>query len=81
MYYMPRVDDNTFICNSGDRDCYENIKLAIELATNDSFVCNCLPGCYEVSYNAETTLVKLGDKSYITRSQSLLKDFTTDYIQ
>lgn len=67
LYYMPRISDSTTICNRDNWQCYESIKLAIELATNDTFHCNCLPGCFEISYDAEISTARLGTEGFAVR--------------
>lgn len=80
LYYMPRVDVNTNICNRDDWTCYEEIKKAVELASNDTYQCNCLPGCFEISYGADISTARLGTGGFMIK-QNIIKELgTPDYI-
>lgn len=77
---MPRVNDNTSICNRDDWECYEKIKLAIELATNDTFQCNCLPACFEMSYTADVSAAQLGTDGFFLR-QKVIRVTNSDFVK
>lgn len=80
LYYMPRVNDDTSICNRDDWECYEKIKLAIELATNDTFQCNCLPACFEMGYTADVTAAQLGTDGFFVR-QKVVRITDSDFVK
>lgn len=80
LYYMPRVDENTTICNRDDWTCYERIQLAIETATNDTFQCNCLPGCFEISYYADVSSARLGTEGFLLK-QRLIRVTNSSYVK
>lgn len=67
LYYMPRIKIDTKICNRNDWYCYESVKLAIESSTNNTFECNCLPGCFEIGYGADISTARLGTDGFIIR--------------
>lgn len=69
LYYMPRVNKDTTICNRDDWTCYDNIKLAIELNTNDSYKCSCLPSCFELSYVSDISHATLGTGDFSLRQE------------
>lgn len=80
LYYMPRVDEKTNICNRDDWECYEKIKRAIEMAVNDTYECQCLPGCFEISYGSEISTALLGLEGYMIK-QNIIKNMgTTEFI-
>lgn len=80
LYYMPRVDENTVICNRDDWHCYDKIKLAIELSLNDTYQCNCLPGCFEINFMADLSAVRLGTEGFILR-QNYLQGQNPKFVQ
>lgn len=80
LYYMPRFDESTNICNRDDWQCYETIKLAVESASNDSFQCNCLPGCFEMNYGAEVSTARLGTEGFEIRENAMRALGTPEYI-
>lgn len=53
MYYLPRIREDISICGGTDQYCVRNVMRLIESKTNSSFVCNCLPSCYAINYEAE----------------------------
>lgn len=81
LYYMPRLDDSTNVCNRDDWQCSETIKLAVELASNDSFRCNCLPGCFELNYAADVSTARLGVEGYDIKQQFVQKLGDAGYIR
>lgn len=80
LYYMPRVDENTTICNRDDWTCYERIQLAIETASNDTFRCNCLPGCFEINYYADVSNARLGTEGYLLK-QRVIRVTNSSYVK
>lgn len=69
LYYMPRVNEETTICNRDDWTCYDTIKLAIELNTNDTYKCSCLPSCFELSYTSSMSNSRLGVGDFTLRQE------------
>lgn len=78
LYYMPRINGNTNICNQDDYSCYDGIKFAIESTSNNSFQCNCLPGCFEIGYTADISTARLTDGGYSVR-QSIISDVGPEF--
>lgn len=79
LYYMPRLNEDTTICNRENSVCYEEIKLAVELGTNSSFRCECLPGCFEISYTADMSTARLGTSGFEGR-EHVLSNLNKDYV-
>lgn len=52
MYYLPIIREDVNICGGADQLCVQNVMHMIESKTNDSFMCNCLPSCYAINYEA-----------------------------
>lgn len=69
---MPRFSETIKICSQEDAHCYEKIKLAIESSYNDTFSCNCIPGCFSLSYSAQISMSKFNVKGRI-KEPALLK--------
>lgn len=80
LYYMPRVDENTNICNQDDWQCFEAIKLAVEMSSNDTFQCDCLPGCFEINYGADISTARLGTEGFDVRIEGIKELGTPDFI-
>lgn len=63
-YYMPRVQE-TLLCGMAKASCFlvakENVKIELETLTTDvtdfayDNVCNCLPTCNSISYEADVS--------------------------
>lgn len=71
-FYMPRVKDDTDICSQKDFRCSEKFSIISELGTNDSYSCNCLPGCFEISYKPSVYISELGNGSYLMADKTLM---------
>ncbi|KAJ6634965.1 Pickpocket protein 28 [Pseudolycoriella hygida] len=67
LYFMPKMGNETPICNRDDFDCYRDMISAIELTQNETYSCNCLPGCFELSYSNEVSVAKLGTDQFYTK--------------
>lgn len=65
LYYMPRFYDDIIICGRSDDACVEGVTNQVQKRTNSSFICECLPGCFEVSYDAEVSMAPLLQKAPI----------------
>lgn len=59
LYYMPRFESNITICGRSDDDCVKKVALGLQNQKNNSFVCDCLPGCFEVIYEAGVSMTPL----------------------
>lgn len=59
LYYMPRFSDDVNICGRSDDVCVKRIHYFMQSKANDTFVCDCLPGCFEVAYDAEISRAPL----------------------
>lgn len=71
-FYMPRVKEETDICSQKDFRCSEKFSIISELGTNDSYSCNCLPGCFEISYKPSVYISELGNGSYLMADKTLM---------
>lgn len=59
LYFQPRFEDDITICGRKDEACIEEVTEQIQMQKNASFVCNCLPGCFEIKYDAEISMAPL----------------------
>lgn len=64
-FFMPRINENTNICNQKDFKCYDELSVAIELGHNQTYSCSCLPGCFEISYKPSVFMSELGTGDYL----------------
>lgn len=53
LYYLPRFDDNVTICGRSNAKCVDKTLEEMQMGRNKSFVCDCLPGCFEITYESE----------------------------
>lgn len=79
-YFMPRTTEETNICNRKDIDCYKEIKRAIDLSNNDTYQCTCLPGCHEISYAKEISVVNLGNGNFEMKEE-ILSTMDNEYMK
>ncbi|KAJ6633806.1 Pickpocket protein 28, partial [Pseudolycoriella hygida] len=70
-FFMPRLNEDTNICNQNDFKCYDELSVAIELGVNKSFACACLPGCFEINYKPSVFISELGNGSFMMRDKEL----------
>lgn len=80
LYYMPIVDENTtIICSREDIECSVQLKLTIQMGLDEQFRCDCLPGCFEVGYQADVTTAMLSNAFHVPQVQ--LVGFTPEYLE
>lgn len=70
-FYMPRLSENTKICNQKDFKCYDKLSTAIKRTFNQTFACACLPGCFEISYKPSVYISELGNGTYLMQDKEL----------
>lgn len=75
---MPKMGNDTPICNRDDFDCYQDMIRAIELTRNSTYSCSCLPGCFELSYTGEVSIANLATEEFITKN-NIVKKFGTKF--
>lgn len=63
LYYMPRFEDDITICGPFATECVSRVTRELQIKTNASFLCECLPGCFAVNYNTEISLSPLLPRS------------------
>lgn len=68
-FYMPRLNENTKICNQKDYECYNRINTATDMS--DDIACKCSPGCFEINYKASVYISELGNGSFLMRDKEL----------
>lgn len=69
---MPRFETDITICGRSDDTCVERVTNEIQSQKNESFTCQCLPGCYEVNYNAEVSMAPLLQEAPLLAKQGHL---------
>lgn len=70
-YFLPRLFDNITICGRSDDECVKNVTDQIQTRTNSSFTCDCLPGCFEITYDAEISMAPLLQNAPILQKREL----------
>lgn len=59
LYYMPRFNDDMAICGRSNNDCVNSVTDALQARVNESFHCECLPGCFALNYATEISMSQL----------------------
>lgn len=73
LYFLPRFDDDITICGRSDEKCTKNVTNEIQSRTNNAYLCNCLPGCFEISYDAEVSMAPLLQNVPMLQKRGLLE--------
>lgn len=60
---MPRFTDDVAICGRSNNDCVNATTHALQSKANESFQCECLPGCFALNYATEISMSQLLDRS------------------
>lgn len=58
-YYLPRFHDDITICGLSDYNCTVPISELIQTQMNSSYMCDCLPGCFEIIFDTEVSMAPL----------------------
>lgn len=80
IYYLPRINANSKICSRKDAWCYDRIRLAIERTENDTYECQCLPACFDLSFIGDISVTRLGTDGFSIR-ESDLHNLTPDLLR
>lgn len=56
---MPRLTDDIKICGRTDDVCVNDVTAQINEQKNISFICECLPGCFEINYDATVSMAPI----------------------
>lgn len=70
-YFLPRFYDDIIICGRSDDECVKDVTDKIQTRPNSSFSCKCLPGCFEISYDAEVSMAPLLQNAPILQKREL----------
>lgn len=82
MYYMPKMNEDIKICSRQDAQCYERVRIAIDLQLDTNFTCfSCLPACFEYSFGRELTTAALGNKDLYRIRNDYLKTMSFEYVK
>lgn len=81
VYYMPRIRPDINICSRKDHKCFNMVRTAVELGLNQSFVCKCLPACFEVGYGNTLAISRVGNDQFILREMEGLLNGTSEQIR
>ena len=80
MYYMPRINADTNICGRSADECYSKVRKQVDASEDDASVCNCLPGCFAMSYDSDLSFSKIVPNGKVVQ-ESLLKDVSHDFVR
>lgn len=56
---MPRFTDDIVICGRTDDSCVDDVTARINAQKNESFICECLPACFEINYDASVSMAPI----------------------
>lgn len=80
MYHMPRIEPDINICGPVDWQCYDDVKDAMDLGVSKNFTCTCIPACFGINYDTETSVSRLLDNSHGIR-EKMLREMPSEYRQ
>lgn len=81
IYYMPRINVNTKICNRAESKCYNPIRISIERGDNTQYRCKCMPGCDELNYFGEQSSAPLETTNFFQKDASKIKSYPIETIK
>lgn len=70
LYFLPRFHDDITICGRSDDMCIRRVTNQIEAQTNSTYACDCLPGCFELTYDGKLSTAPLLENTAILRGFS-----------
>lgn len=70
LYFLPRLIDDITICGRSDDVCVRHVTTQIAAQTNSSYECDCLPGCFELTYDGQVSMAPMLDNTTILRNQN-----------
>lgn len=70
---MPRLHENINICGTAQADCISEVKNEMRKKENQSFVCDCLLGCWTINYKTELSITHLFERSPLLQELDLNK--------
>lgn len=75
LYFLPRFTDDITICGRSDNKCVKTVNDQIQSRSNDSLAlqCKCLPGCFDIGYDAEVSMAPLLPNVPMLRKRGLLE--------
>lgn len=74
LYFLPRFDDDITICGRSDEKCTKNLTDQIQSRPNNNpYQCKCLPGCFDISYDAEVSMAPLLPNVPMLQKRGLLE--------
>lgn len=59
IYYMPRLNQSSKVCNRGHNNCYNPLRISLERGENEKYDCRCFPACDEISYSGTLSTAPL----------------------
>lgn len=59
IFYMPRLNESSKVCNHGQNKCYNPLRISLERGENKQYDCHCLPACDEISYSGTLSTAPL----------------------
>lgn len=74
LYFLPRFDEDITICGRADDICVTHVTDQIEAQTNRSYVCDCLPGCFEIKYDLKISMSPLLPSTGILQNRRLSEE-------
>ncbi|XP_034490319.1 pickpocket protein 28 [Drosophila innubila] len=72
VFYMPRINGNDTVCSIRESHCVESVRLhTIDLAV-ESCLDNCLPSCFDLTFNAIPYSTKISYNDFKTANPTLV---------
>lgn len=73
LFYMPRLNQNSKVCDRGNSRCYNPLRISMERGDNAKYNCRCYPPCAEINFSGAISTAPLIP---FPESSSLLADFS-----
>lgn len=65
LYYMPKMNEKMSICGRNDQPCVATTSKKIQDKINSHYACECLPGCFSLSYSSEISMAPLNEHAEV----------------
>lgn len=74
IYYLPRFNQHTKICNRAESSCYNKVRIAMERGDDLDHKCDCNAGCDELNFFGEVSTTPLTTTFF--HKEQMLQNFT-----
>ncbi|KAH8387987.1 hypothetical protein KR093_010782, partial [Drosophila rubida] len=80
VFYMPRIHGNDTVCSIREAHCVESVRLHTVGQSAESCLDNCLPSCFDLSFNAVPYSTKISYADFKTANPSM-QNYSQRYVE